>query len=95
MSNEETYAIAFSVKHKRPGCILIQAALGGSVPNRLFYDLFPAEVWIAGGEAECPGGMADMKVYPATEQQLKSLSIMAAEATTQQLAALKRPSPSR
>jgi len=83
---EDTYRIAFSVKYKRPGCILLQAAMGGTVPDEVFHRLFPAEVWIAGGERECPGGMASLQVYPATPDQLKSLSIMAAAATAQQKA---------
>jgi len=87
--SEETYYIAFSIRYKRPGCVLLQAALGSTVPDRLFYDLFPAEVWIAGGEPECPNGMADVKLYgPTTRDQLKSLSIMAAEATAKQKAQL-------
>lgn len=87
--SDETYSIAFSIKYKRPGCILLQAALGSTVPNKLFYDLFPAEVWIAGGEPECPGGMADVRLFgPMTLDQLKSLSIMAAEATAKQKAQL-------
>ena len=52
--SDETYAIAFSIRYKRPGCVLIQAAAGGTVPSKLFNDLFPSEVWIAGGEPECP-----------------------------------------
>ena len=85
----EAYRIAFSTKFRRPGCVLIQAAMGGTVPDRLFYDLFPSEVWIAGGEREAPGAMGDMQVYPATEEQLHKLSEMARLATDNQKAALK------
>jgi len=70
----ETYRIAFSVERRRPGCVLVQAALAGTVPNELFHDLFPAETWISG-----IGG--DMKGYETTREQLDQLSAMARQAT--------------
>lgn len=69
-----TYRIAFSVKLRRPGCVLVQAALAGTVPSELFHDLFPAETWITG-----VGG--DMKGYEATREQLDQLSAMSHQAT--------------
>ena len=69
----ETYRIAFSVERRRPGCVLVQAALAGTVPTDLFHDLFPAETWISG-----VGG--DMKAYDATRDQLDQLAAMANKA---------------
>lgn len=90
MSEQKVFHIAFSVRTKRPGCVLIQAAMGGDVPSRLFDELFPSEVWIAGGEPEAPGAFDDMRLYPASRDQLTSLSIMARQARESQLAALKQ-----
>jgi hypothetical protein len=39
------YLIAYDVETKRPGCVLLQAALGGTVPQSRFIELFPAECW--------------------------------------------------
>lgn len=36
--------IAFSVEHRRPGCVLLQSALGGTLRN--FTTLFRAETWL-------------------------------------------------
>lgn len=69
------YTIVFSVSRRRPGCVLAQAAFGGTVPSELFYDLFPAETWLVEGIGE------DMRGYPATRDQLEQLSLMAHEAT--------------
>ncbi len=79
----ETYVIGFSTKYRRPGCVLLQATMG-TVPSDLFHRLFPSEVWIAGGEREAPGGMADIRPYKVTRAQLDELSIMAREATAEQ-----------
>jgi hypothetical protein len=56
------YKIAFDVKLGRPGCVLIQAALG-TVPNKLFNDHFPVETWLTGGSD-------NMKVYEVNEDEL-------------------------
>ncbi len=68
----ETYRIAFSVKLRRPGCVLMQAVHGGTVPSKLFHELFPSETWIVGGE-----GADDVAVYEATRADLEKLSRMA------------------
>lgn len=36
--------IAFSVEQRRPGCVLIQAGLGGTFSN--FASIFPSETWL-------------------------------------------------
>ncbi len=84
---EKTYVIGFSTKYRRPGCVLIQALMG-TVPSDLFHNLFPSEVWLAGGEREAPGGVADVRPFVATRAQLTRLSAMAATATSEQMAAL-------
>jgi hypothetical protein len=65
--------IAFDVSLRRPGCVLVQAALGASVPGPLFQRLFPHETWLL-------SPTDGMKVYPVTDDQLAQLSRMAAEA---------------
>ncbi len=65
--------IAFDVRLRRPGCVLIQAVLGASVPGPLFQRLFPHETWLV-------SPTDDMRVYPVTDDQLAQLSRMAAEA---------------
>ncbi len=62
----ETFRIAYDIKRMRPGCVLLQAALGGTVPRDLFNDLFPNEVWETGA--------GDMHVYTATRDQLEVLA---------------------
>jgi hypothetical protein len=66
---QEMYTIVFSVEKKRPGCVLLQAALGGTSQYKLFIELFPHETWLTGLE-----GMA---LYEVTEEQLRKLSLMA------------------
>lgn len=65
--------IAFSVSLRRPGCVLVQAAFGGSVPGDVFQRLFPHETWLV-------SPTDDMRVYPVTEEQLAQLSRMASAA---------------
>ncbi len=62
----ETFRIAYDIKRMRPGCVLIQAALDGTVPRDLFNELFPSEVWETGA--------SDMRVYLATREQLEVLA---------------------
>lgn len=62
--------IAFSVEKRRPGCVLLQAAMGGSVPSDQFHRLFPNETWLV-------SPTDDMQVYVVTEEQLEKLSAMA------------------
>lgn len=60
---EKTYAIAYDCDLRQPGCVLIQAALGGNVPN--FLDLFP-DRWLV-------HMTTGMKLYQITEAQLPIL----------------------
>ena len=62
--------IVFDPKLKRPGCVLLQVALGGEVPSELFSRLFPAETWLV---YPTPG----MGVFEASGEQLELLSHMA------------------
>ena len=66
------YKIAFDCKLRRPGCVLIQAGLGG-LSGALFSDYFPEETWLL-------FPTDDMAVYPVTEEQLAILSEMAKNA---------------
>ena len=65
------YRIVFSPKECRPGCVLLQAAMGGTVPS--FESLFPAETWLI-------APTDDMAAYPADDAILEKLSRMAAKA---------------
>ena len=60
------YRIVFDVVAKKPGCVLLQAAFGGTVPNSLFYKLFPCETW----QLES----SNCAVYEADEAMLELLS---------------------
>jgi hypothetical protein len=57
------FAIVYDVDERRPGCVLLQAALGGTVPPSRFGELFDAADWLL---APTPG----MKLYRVTEEQL-------------------------
>jgi hypothetical protein len=75
--------IAFDTKLRRPGCVLVQAALGASVPGTLFQRHFPHETWLV-------SPTEDMKVYSVTEEQLEKLSVMAAAAVSTDLTRVSR-----
>lgn len=60
--------IAYDAVLKQPGCVLIQAVMGGNIPN--FAALFPGESWLL-------SPTPDMKLYEVTEDQLKILVRMA------------------
>lgn len=66
-------SIVFSVEKRRPGCVLLQAVMGGTVSSMQFQMLFPNETWLL-------SPTNDMKAYSVTEDQLKQLSAMAHEA---------------
>lgn len=55
---------------KRPGCVLLQAAMGGTVPR--FTERFPSESWLV-------HATPDMKRLPVTEKQLDFLVQLAHE----------------
>ena len=65
--------IAFSVEKRRPGCVLLQAAMGGHLPPGRFLSLFPTETWLL-------APTDDMRTYRVTEGQLEQLSAMALDA---------------
>lgn len=73
-NSTEKYRIAFDVERRRPGCVLLQAAMGGTVPGSMFYDLFPAETWLV--------GVGTLKCYVVTPEQLAQLAEIARLATT-------------
>jgi len=55
--------IAYDCELKRPGCVILQAAMGGSSEAA---KMFPAESWLV---APTDG----LSVYPVTRGQLKTL----------------------
>lgn len=67
------YRIAVNIKRKQVGCVLAQACMGGTVPRRLFNDLFPVETWDVDHWTECA-------LYGATEDELRQLSAVCAKA---------------
>jgi hypothetical protein len=80
--------IVFSVKHRRPACALLQAALGGSVA---LATRFPEETWLIDGGSDIDFDInRDLKVYSiADEAQLEQL-IMIATITVQARETLMR-----
>jgi hypothetical protein len=67
--------IVFSPSKGRPGCVLLQAAMGGDVPSAVFHELFPAETWLV-------ALTDDMAAYPVDERRsLAALSALARVAT--------------
>ena len=62
--------IVFDTRLRRPGCVLLQAAKGGTVPAFDFQKFFPTETWLL---APTP----DMHTFMVTEEQLPQLSAMA------------------
>ena len=66
--------IVFSPSLRRPGCVLLQVAMGGDVDSSTFHLLFPAETWLL-------APTDDMAAYPVDElRTLERLSEVALEA---------------
>lgn len=61
------YALVYDLDLLRPGCVLLQAALGGTVPPAVFSDLFDAADWILG---PTPG----LKLYQVTQPELEIIA---------------------
>jgi hypothetical protein len=64
---QDTWTIAYDCTLKRPGCILLQAAMGATVPRERFFELFPVETWLL-------ASTDDMKCYRTTDAQLVTVS---------------------
>ncbi len=58
--------IAYDAVRKRPGCVLLQAALGATISNREIMEHFDTEDWLL-------APTDDMKVYEVTPEQLVKL----------------------
>ena len=58
------YVLVYDIELCRPGCVLLQTALGGTVPNELFIKLFPAESWLLAPTSA-------MQTYSTTPEQLQ------------------------
>jgi len=67
MAGTETYALAYDVKLRQPGCVLLQAIMGGTVPSRLFHRYFDNSTWLF-------GSTDDMKLYRVTDADLKVIA---------------------
>lgn len=67
--------IVFDTKLRRPGCALLQAAYGGTIPNSVFGIKFPSETWLT-------SPTPDMAAYDVTVEQLDQLGVIAKEAIT-------------
>ena len=59
--------IVYDVKLRQPGCVLLQAIMGGTVPPSLFHELFSNETWLL-------GPTDDMKLYRVDEAQLRIIA---------------------
>lgn len=67
MDDDPEYQIAYDVDHCKVGCVLIQVALGGTVPKKLFYDHFgTGEAWTVNAGA--------CRVYAIRRSQLPVLA---------------------
>lgn len=65
--DDPEYRIAYDVDHCKVGCVLIQAALCGTVPHDLFYDYFgTGEAWTVNA--------SDCKVFAIRRSQLPMLA---------------------
>lgn len=81
--------IVFSPSRRRPGCALLQAALGGDVDGETFRRLFPAETWLV-------APTEDMGAYPIDEKHnLETLSAIAHAAIVQDGSRSQAASPNR
>ena len=68
--------IVFSPSKRRPGCVLLQAGMGGTVPSLEFQRFFPPSTWLV-------APTDDMGPYPVDEEySLEVLSEMAHDAVT-------------
>jgi len=65
--------IVFDTELKRPGCVLLQAAMGGTIGVSEFQLMFPSETWLL-------APTKNMGVFKVTEDQLEVLAEMAKEA---------------
>lgn len=71
--------IAFSTKHRRPGCAIIQRLFGATISDAELELGFGSETWLVGGE---PGFRIDedIQVFAVTDEQLRQLTVMAKQA---------------
>ena len=60
---EGPFTLVYDVELRRPGCVLLQVAMGGTVPSEIFQMLFPNETWLLAPTPE-------MKPYRTTREQL-------------------------
>lgn len=63
----KTYVLVYDVKLRRPGCVLLQAVMGGTVPRGIFFKLFDATDWLL---APTPG----MTTYRTTLPELEAVA---------------------
>ena len=65
-TDDPEYRIAYDVKRRKVGCVLIQAGLG-TVPSKLFYDYFgTGDAWTVDASG--------CQVYPIRKSQLPLLA---------------------
>lgn len=67
--------IVFDPKLRRPGCVILQAALGGTVPTEKLHQLFSPDSWIL---HPTPG----LGCFDVTDEQLEQLSTMTKAVTS-------------
>ena len=64
--DDPEYRIAYDVDRCKVGCVLIQAALGGTVPSNLYYAHFDCDAWTVSADG--------CQVYPIRKSQLPLLA---------------------
>jgi len=69
MNNDNyDFTIAFDLKKMRVGCVLIQTALGATIPRALFHKYFPVEMWDVASSG--------MRVFKTKRDELPKLAEM-------------------
>jgi hypothetical protein len=63
--DDPEYQIAYDVNLCKVGCVLIQAALGGTLPSDLYYEHFDVNAWTV--------NVAGCQVFPIRKSQLPLL----------------------
>lgn len=58
------HVLVYDCELHRPGCVLLQVAMGGTVPRDLFFELFDAADWLV-------APTDNLTAYKTTEEQLR------------------------
>lgn len=62
---EQKFVLVYDPKLRRPGCVILQAAMGGTLPD--FNDIFDSETWLI-------NITPDLRPYRVTKEQAKRIA---------------------